>query len=64
MKCSYAVDRKIVSQITRERDENGFETVTTEVINNKCKFLECEERNCGAWDDYTAKCKYNASKDD
>lgn len=56
MVCPYAVHRKVVLQVTKEYDEEGYETSLQQIENNMAQFVECQQENCGAWQD--DKCNY------
>lgn len=48
MKCPYAVTRKEVIQTKIEYNEDGQQSLYSEIRNNKAVFVECEKENCGA----------------
>ena len=56
MKCPYAVNRDIISQSSYEYDEEGRQTVTTEIIHNDANFVNCMKEECGAYKN--GRCNY------
>lgn len=60
MKCPYAVNRRTVSQTNFEYDEEGAQTLQQTVENNTASFLDCLEKDCGAWKN--GQCEYHGSE--
>jgi hypothetical protein len=56
MICPYVVHRKSILQITRNYNEDGIETDSQQVEQNRAECMECQKENCGAWHDN--ECRY------
>ncbi|WP_195984068.1 hypothetical protein [Clostridium sp. D33t1_170424_F3] len=56
MKCPYAVNTRIITQISFEHDDNGIPTTQTAIENQEIAFPDCLERDCAAWID--GRCQY------
>jgi len=60
MFCPYTVNRKIVTQVTREYNENGNEALLEQVESNTASYPPCLKEKCGAWEN--GGCNYYGEK--
>lgn len=57
MKCPYAVNTKIITQIGFAHDDSGLPVTQTAVESQESDFLDCVKEDCAVWRD--GCCQYN-----
>lgn len=58
MKCPYAVNRQTTTQCMIEHNEEGQQKSWTEYQSNQAQFVNCLEKECGAYNPETGRCEY------
>lgn len=56
MKCPYAVNTKIITQIGFVHDGDGLPVTQTAIEKQEASFLDCINECCAAW--YNGRCQY------
>lgn len=59
MKCPYAVNTRIITQIRFEYDDCGAQTTQTAVENQEATFPDCVRDDCADWLD--GRCQYRGA---
>lgn len=58
MKCPYAVNRRVTTQTVLEYNDEGQQKSWTEYQSNTAQFVNCLEKERGAYNPETGRCEY------
>ena len=61
MKCPYTVHRRVVQQTIYDYGEDGQVKEQTLVENNIAEPIDCQQENCGAWEN--GRCNYGRTNE-
>ena len=56
MKCPYTANYRIITQCSREYDEDGQMTISTDIQNQEVQLIDCLKEECAAYKD--GQCNY------